>query len=225
MVFSYFGFLFFSALTEDGSLISPYIHRHVSSNEIGPRNGELDNQAMALYSVVNKQQRPLSNPNGPQLMAANPNSSTEESENNYEDTESEYALELRRQAYLHSMGEHGGYGNIGNGSGSSVYSSLHPPPPPLSAQLMPNQNIVQAGRSPLLLNPGQIGPSSIQPSPVEGPLCASSPKRSMSAFTTFGQQQLHPQNGMLLNPGRPMDAALMPDSAKSTPIPTTGHLV
>ena len=96
-----------NSVTPNGELISPYIHRHVhhhpspvpasltieglaqlaqsvaagASNNT-PNNDQVDS-ANALYSVVNKQKK----------------------DNNYEDTESEYAVELRRQAYLQAIGE------------------------------------------------------------------------------------------------------------------------
>lgn len=97
-------------VTPNGELISPYIHRHVhhhpspvpasltieglaqlaqsvaeqtSNNTAGGGNNDQVDSANALYSVVNKQKK----------------------DNNYEDTESEYAVELRRQAYLQAIGE------------------------------------------------------------------------------------------------------------------------
>ncbi len=87
----------------------------------GGGGGGGDGHLMALYSVVNKGNSKNEGGGG----------------HNYEDTESEYAVELRRQAYLQTIGEgkigfavrsrkaffdfiysgeHGGYGNIGGQS-------------------------------------------------------------------------------------------------------------
>ena len=48
---------------------------------------------MALYSVVNKRPMSIQEAGGQQQG------------DNYEDTESEYAVELRRQAYIQSIGK------------------------------------------------------------------------------------------------------------------------
>ena len=70
---------------------------------------------MALYSVIHKEPKR----NSHQQMA--PLASREETEtpsiaahsqrNSYEDTESEYAVQLRRQTHRHLMGADGGYGD------------------------------------------------------------------------------------------------------------------
>ena len=116
-----------------------------------------------------------------------------------------------------SPGEHSGYGNLpngGSGGSSSVYSALPPPPPVLQSQ----QPSASSFTSPRPLRPNAQSPV------VEGPLCASSPKRSMSAFTTFGQDQKQRASSEEATPPPPM-APIPSASSKSTPVPTTGHLV
>ena len=115
------------AQNQSGLVNNPYVHR------VLPTSATLDNMAtsvgghrsnddsmiaeeedvMALYSVVNKQQQQR---NGtlphqhshylphPQGSLQRPHQSGEQL-TNYEDTESEYAVELRRQAYLQSLGK------------------------------------------------------------------------------------------------------------------------
>ena len=56
---------------------------------------------------------------------------------------------------------------------------------------------------------------------ADGPLCASSPKRAVSAFTTFGQNG----GGRFSNAGSSSSGSPAPNPPNSTPIPTTGHLV
>ncbi len=67
----------------------------------GGGGGDDDAHLLALYSVVNKSGGGVGG------------SEKKLDDSNYEDTESEYAVELRRQAYLQAIGEHGGYGNLG----------------------------------------------------------------------------------------------------------------
>lgn len=75
---------------------SPYIHRHLPSDCAEPPvmdisgedEDEADGHRMALYSVVNKTKDPMA----------------KSSDDNYEDTESEYAVELRKQAHWQALG-------------------------------------------------------------------------------------------------------------------------
>jgi hypothetical protein len=103
-----------------------------------------------------------------------------------------------------------------------------PPPPPMNGpshlHLMPNNRhsmmVVPTSYGPLedpttllTVQPGVSPPVS---GPNDGPLCASSPKRSMSAFTTFGQRG----GGSNSSAGTPLSP-----TPKPGPVPTTGHLV
>jgi len=202
---------------------------------------------MSLYSVIHKERKQ-------QQMA--PLASREETETpscvgdkNYEDTESEYAVQLRRQTHRHLMGENGGYAvTTANGvqgrpvavvsqgpmvmqqqqlsnaaAAAAVYATLPgkqhyqqqplrlPHPAELDLNLAgmqqtthfnqvspPNGNATRTGNGNSCSNPLTIqtdnhvviSPTRDEPPPasaVEGPICASSPKRSVSAFTTFGQ--------------------------------------
>merc|ERR1712012_1284756 len=107
---------------------------------------------------------------------------------NYEDTESEYASELRRQTYLQKIGEHGGYSrNSHHPSVSSVYSTLpHVQLPGVhrGVRLSATELDLDA-YSPTLTTPIVIETTQ---NTNEGPICASSPKR-ITAFTTFGQNR------------------------------------
>lgn len=97
-------------------------------------------------------------------------------------------------------------------------SNTPPPPPP--PQTYAHMHPIQHNRHSLMLGPTSYGPledpastsdhsgCNIIPPANEnndGPLCASSPKRSMSAFTTFGQRS--------------------PLSPTQMSMPSTGHLV
>jgi len=147
---------------------------------------------MSLYSVVHKDRKVL------QSNQSDSPCSIEHQTMNYEDTESEYASELRRQTYLQKIGEHGGYSrNSHHPSVSSVYSTL-PHVQMVSASNGYPVRISNGVRlsateldldtySPSLTTPIVIETN--QQNTNEGPICASSPKRSMSAFTTFGQNR------------------------------------
>lgn len=123
-------------------------------------------------------------------------------------------------------GEYGGYGNLGgSNASSSVYSSLPPPPMPTSH---PPANLT----TPTTTFVG-VSPAS-GPSPIEGPLCSSSPKRCVSAFTTFGQAHNannsagdSPASFVVQGPSviGQSPSSFGQGSVKSTPVPTTGHLV
>ena len=81
-------------------IISPYIHQHREplpnlTESLATLQEQQD--VMALYSVVNK--RPMSIQEGQQQQQQ------QQQGDNYEDTESEYAVELRRQAYIQSIGK------------------------------------------------------------------------------------------------------------------------
>lgn len=101
-----------SSATVDGGMSQLGSHGHNSNDDTMMAE---DEDVMALYSVVNKplrhhtmdamgfhrpmvQASPQTMPRllAPHQVQGNPN---------YEDTESEYAVELRRQAYLQSLGE------------------------------------------------------------------------------------------------------------------------
>merc|ERR1712038_74405 len=80
---------------------------------------------MSLYSVVHKERKRNS---AALIQDTSDSPCSIEQHMNYEDTESEYASELRRQTYLQKIGDHGGYSrNSHHPSVSSVYSTLpHP---------------------------------------------------------------------------------------------------
>ena len=70
----------------------------------------------------------------------------------------------------------------------------------------------------------------------EGPICASSPKRTMSAFTTFGPSRsnvttpMSPQNGGYGSPQNGGSPTMIPNSTSTSTLggsggPATGHLV
>jgi len=184
---------------------SPYIHRG-SSPPVAPIDRELaalaaaaaardapGGEIAAIYSVVSKDQQ--GNQNRPTI-----------SPRDFEETESEYAVGLRRQAYLQAIGENGGYGNVGGQSVSSLYSASNLPPPPVPTMSPPTGALA----APAAAFPPSVTTPSSPPTVSMGPAAAvtsSSPgKRAVSAFTTFGQQPLLPPS-----PHRPA--------------PTTGHLV
>merc|ERR1719412_2785781 len=79
---------------------------------------------MSLYSVVHKDRKVL------QSNQSDSPCSIEHQTMNYEDTESEYASELRRQTYLQKIGDHGGYSRNSQhpSVSSSIYSSTLPHP-------------------------------------------------------------------------------------------------
>jgi hypothetical protein len=109
-----------------------------------------------------------------------------------------------------------------------------PPPPPPPAAMHPHSShlhLLPSHRHSMMVVPTSYGPLEDPTSPIsvqsggnttpsvsganEGPLCASSPKRSMSAFTTFGQR--NGVNSLATTPISP--------TPKTGPVPTTGHLV
>ncbi|XP_059086903.1 synaptogenesis protein syg-2-like [Tigriopus californicus] len=223
-----------SSATVDGGMSQLGSHGHNSNDDTMMAE---EDDVMALYSVVNKQpmrhhpmdtlgfHRPLvqaSPQTMPRLLAPHQVSGNP----NYEDTESEYAVELRRQAYLQSLaGDQGGYGSQMSGASSSGNSSLPPPPQLMQPGIPPNNfyPVPTTGPYAPSPNPHMTPPTSV----VEGPLCASSPKRTVSAFTTFGQHQNGISNvprfsstGSSTSSGSPA-----PQHPNPTPIPASGHLV
>merc|ERR1719412_1539800 len=183
---------------------------------------------MSLYSVVHKDRKVL------QSNQSDSPCSIEHQTMNYEDTESEYASELRRQTYLQKIGEHGGYSrNSHHPSVSSVYSTLP------HVQMTPNYQQAQGPMRTrqirlstdldLDLSGGHYTPLTTPivietQQPNEGPICASSPKRTVSAFTTFGPSRSNVTTPMSPHGGSPT----LPNSTSNTTLgggPATGHLV
>ena len=221
---------------------------------------DVDNP-MSLYSVIHKDRKA-------------PLASREETETpcdkNYEDTESEYAVQLRRQTHRHLMGENGGYvtrpvAAISSGPMHPVYATLPgkqpvyqqlrlPHPAELDLDLAGMQQTTHFNQptSPLAIQTDNvpITPNGGPMAQVEGPICASSPKRTMSAFTTFGPQSGSTSGGSRSNASTPMSpppfqngstgSTVATNSATPSPqvmntifqakrtmggAPTTGHLV
>ncbi len=90
-----------------GELISPYIHRHVHHpGATTPGNGvpaSLTIEGLAQLASSVAAETSSNNLNGNEALYSVVNK--KKGDNNYEDTESEYAVELRRQAYLQAIGE------------------------------------------------------------------------------------------------------------------------
>ena len=134
---------------------------------------------------------------------------------------------------LFSSGEHGGYSrNSHHPSVSSVYSTLP------HVQMTPNYQQAQGPMRTrqirlstdldLDLSGGHYTPLTtpivIETQQTEGPICASSPKRTVSAFTTFGPSRSNVTTPLSPNGGSPT----MPNSTSTSTLgggPATGHLV
>ena len=131
-------------------------------------------------------------------------------------------------------GEHGGYSrNSHHPSVSSVYSTLP------HVQMTPNYQQAQGPMRTrqirlstdldLDLSGGHYTPLTTPivietQQPNEGPICASSPKRTVSAFTTFGPSRSNVTTPMSPHGGSPT----LPNSTSNTTLgggPATGHLV
>merc|ERR1712038_1790685 len=180
---------------------------------------------MSLYSVVHKERKRNS---AALIQDTSDSPCSLEHQMNYEDTESEYASELRRQTYLQKIGEHGGYSrNSHHPSVSSVYSTLPHPHVQMAAGYN-TQRPVAATQQPrhvrLSSELDLDTPYTPMTTPIaietngEGPICASSPKRSVSAFTTSGPSA----NGSRSNVTTPIS----PTPPSGGPVmPIGGHLV
>ncbi|XP_040568180.1 nephrin isoform X2 [Lepeophtheirus salmonis] len=125
-----------------------------------------------IYCVVNKLHRTMQHGNMTQR--------------DYEDTESEYASEIRSNPHIQTLGDQNTYGRSSGGGSGNNYSSVRRPARShvntLNNNHIDSQNTFQ-DRS--ICN--QIRPPSIETSSnSEGPLCASSPKRT--PLTSFGPQ-------------------------------------
>lgn len=210
------------AITFDEQVQTPY-----SPVEAQPPINAYDEDPMSLYSVVHKTRKPPSSSTTTTATlrdhSDSPSSIEQQQQHqlqqNYEDTESEYAHELRKQTYRHKMGEHGGYATRNGG----VYSTLphHHHHHHHMVQQMPRH--VHLAELDLDLRYSPTTPIVIDTcngvaSPInnngDAPLCASSPKRS---FTTFGQR--HSSASTVTTPLSPTV------KTPNGPMPTTGHLV
>ncbi len=186
--------IFFRAMPHSATAVEGELAALAAASDavmLRAEGGDDDSHLMALYSVVNK-------------------GGGDRKDSNYEDTESEYAVELRRQAYLQAIGEHGGYGNLS--ANGSLYGGTPAPPPAIPTMSPPSASASVAAPTPINpAPPTTMAPRSQAPTPPRANGNANaSPKRAVSAFTTFGQQQ------------QPL---LRSSPTKNSPLPTTGHLV
>ena len=129
-----------------------------------------------------------------------------------------------------SSGEHGGYSrNSHHPSVSSVYSTLpHVQVTPNFQGPMRTRQVRLSTDLDLDLSGGHYTPLTtpivIETQQTEGPICASSPKRTVSAFTTFGPSRSNVTTPLSPNGGSPT----MPNSTSTSTLgggPATGHLV
>ena len=127
-------------------------------------------------------------------------------------------------------GEHGGYSrNSHHPSVSSVYSTLpHVQMTPNFQGPMRTRQVRLSTDLDLDLSGGHYTPLTtpivIETQQTEGPICASSPKRTVSAFTTFGPSRSNVTTPLSPNGGSPT----MPNSTSTSTLgggPATGHLV
>ena len=91
-------------------ILSPYIHQHREplpnmTESLATLQEQQD--VMALYSVVNKRPMSIQECQQQQQQQQQQQEQQQQQGDNYEDTESEYAVELRRQAYIQSIGKEG----------------------------------------------------------------------------------------------------------------------